>query len=366
MRIAYSIPLVLIGIFSACIVLARAVGFGVGFALGAPRGAWLAYSAEYIAGLGDIVLYDTVTGRAHNLTRTPDQHETRPVWSPDGRWLTFECQSDDTPPLNHCRANEDRLERWHIDGVSWAFRPRWSPDGATLSYSTFAREMSVPITRYALYAAPASAAFTSATRRSARQIGATDSAMIYAWLPDSAHIVYNAYDARASRVYIASLDGTPPALIPQPESDNYEPAPSPDGRWIAFVSVNGYKRRLMLYDAAAQTYAPLTDGGGIGNDFAPAWSPDSTRLAFLSDRDGADFDLFMIDIATRAETQIIANYFLDDNFAWSPDGTQIALMSNRDGAFNVYIHDLISGGVVRVSTPLTQGGAFNNFPAWRP
>ncbi|GEM_PF-5818060 len=331
---------------------------GAGYASGTPRGAWLAYAAEDIAGIGDIMLYDAARGVAHNLTRTRTQNETRPVWSPDGRWLAFECNYPD-----HLRgfcliepaAAPTAYRRYE---GSLGQRPAWSPDGNAISWGESDR---LSARGYVLRAAD----FLASDPPSVGTgwiVGSLYSAMEYAWMPDSAQLVYSSYSDRAARVYLTHAREDEARELPQPESDNFEPTPSPDGRWIAFVSVNGYKRRIMLLDTTTNDYAPLTDGGSIGNDFSPAWSPDGTRLAFLSDRDGADFDVFIMDMDDRELHQVTANYFLDDSLAWSPDGTRLALMSNRDGSFHVYILDLISGGTTRV----THEASFNNFPAWRP
>ncbi len=73
-------------------------------------------------------------------------------------------------------------------------------------------------------------------------------------------------------------------------------AGSPDSRWIAFSrydpDLDLYKLWVMNRDGH-NAHALTT---GTGNDLAPAWSPDGSRLAFTSDRDG-DWEIYVMDLA---------------------------------------------------------------------
>ncbi len=53
---------------------------------------------------------------------------------------------------------------------------------------------------------------------------------------------------------------------------------------------------------------------------------------------------------------------LDDQPAWSPDGTKIAFRSNRDGNFEIYVMNVDGTGQTR----LTNDPAEDTDPAWRP
>ena len=66
---------------------------------------------------------------------------------------------------------------------------------------------------------------------------------------------------------------------------------SPDGRHVAFTvtrldeEADDYCSAIWLVPADGAT-TPRRFAGGAGKDSAPRWSPDGTRLAFLSDRAG--------------------------------------------------------------------------------
>ena len=64
-----------------------------------------------------------------------------------------------------------------------------------------------------------------------------------------------------------------------------DPQISPDGRWLAFVSDRGAKKKSQLYAMPADggEATQLTDlPNGVFGQGGVAWSPDSTRLAFIA------------------------------------------------------------------------------------
>ena len=72
------------------------------------------------------------------------------------------------------------------------------------------------------------------------------------------------------------------------------------------------------------------------DDYAPAWSPDGTQIAFTSDRDGND-EIYVMAADGSQQTRLTRNSAWDTDPAWSPDGTQIAFTSDRDGNNEIYV-----------------------------
>ena len=98
-----------------------------------------------------------------------------------------------------------------------------------------------------------------------------------------------------------------------------------------------------------------------GVDSLPVWSPDGTRLAFDSPRNG-HYQICVVPAAGGAETALTADTARNVQPAWSPDGSAIAFASNRSGSFDVYVYTLASGNVRR----LTTDSAAEYQPAWSP
>ena len=72
------------------------------------------------------------------------------------------------------------------------------------------------------------------------------------------------------------------------------------------------------------------------SDFYPAWSPDGTKIAFTSDRDGIP-KIYVMNADGTNQTRITDNPASDEAPAWSPDGSKIAFTSDRDGNPEIYV-----------------------------
>ena len=105
---------------------------------------------------------------------------------------------------------------------------------------------------------------------------------------------------------------------PQTLTGIVSPVVSPDGRAIAFTAMGD----LWVLPAGGQP-AQITNDAAVELD--PAWSPDSARLAFASDR-GGHMDLWVHDFRTNGKTQLTEERGAVSGAAWSPDGNHIAYL----------------------------------------
>ncbi|MDX2162956.1 MAG: S9 family peptidase [bacterium] len=112
-----------------------------------------------------------------------------------------------------------------------------------------------------------------------------------------------------------------------------DPRLSPDGRWIAFTRVqpdkfeNNYVRNIWIVPTAGGDPVQITRGN---KDSAPAWSPDSTRIAFQSGR-GADGkpQIYVVPVtAPGGEARPVTRMLNGATHpSWSPDGRTLAFLS---------------------------------------
>jgi dipeptidyl aminopeptidase/acylaminoacyl peptidase len=108
------------------------------------------------------------------------------------------------------------------------------------------------------------------------------------------------------------------------------PALSPDAKWVAYTlrdtnwDDNTYETEIWLADAHAGAPRQLTNGRKSSN--APAWSPDSTHLAFGSDREDKR-QIYLIDIRGGEAMKLTSSEESVAAFAWSPDGRSIAYIA---------------------------------------
>lgn len=61
------------------------------------------------------------------------------------------------------------------------------------------------------------------------------------------------------------------------------------------------------------------------------WSPDGRRVVLTSRRDGAHFELYVVDLESGSWTQLTHNDVDDYTPSWSPDGSRIVFQSPRAG-----------------------------------
>ena len=125
--------------------------------------------------------------------------------------------------------------------------------------------------------------------------------------------------------------------------------PVPDFSNFSYVTADG---RVRLTDN------PARDAGG-------AWSPDCSRIAFTSDREGSigrNDDIYTMNADGTDVVNLTESPRGDTQPAWSPDGSRIAFASAHQGNTDIYVMN--SDGSVQ--TNLTQMAGLNLTPAWLP
>jgi uncharacterized protein (TIGR01244 family) len=106
------------------------------------------------------------------------------------------------------------------------------------------------------------------------------------------------------------------------------PAISPDGKLVAYTvrepnwDENSYETEIWLVDVATAKARQLTNAKKSSS--APDWSPDGSRIAFLSDRSDKQQIWLISPLLGEAEQLTSEEDGVGGTFAWSPDGRQIA------------------------------------------
>ena len=109
--------------------------------------------------------------------------------------------------------------------------------------------------------------------------------------PDGKYIYFNSERSGRMQIWRMKADGSQQEAVTTDEWNNWFPHPSPNGRWVAFLSyapeVKGHPanqdvmlRLWSVNDGKIQVLAKLFGGQGTIN--VPSWSPDSSKLAFVS------------------------------------------------------------------------------------
>ncbi len=162
--------------------------------------------------------------------------------------------------------------------------------------------------------------------------------------------------ATFSDIMLIEADGTGAVRLGPDESQNQTPAWRPDGKALVFASEHDLLRGLFRWDGTVTrlTSAPFADE-------APSFSPDGSKIAVMSNRDG-NWEIYLLEADGGYPRRLTDDPAADIAPAWSPDGKSIAFVSDRSGHEDLYLMHPDGTGV----RPLTNDRAWDGRPAWSP
>lgn len=141
---------------------------------------------------------------------------------------------------------------------------------------------------------------------------------------------------------------------------------------IAFRRTIGDLEDIYLMTADGSAFLNLTDSPSVDTD--PAWSPDGGRIAFVSTRSG-NADLWVMNVDGTGLTQVTDNEGSVRFPQWSPDGTMIAYSANVNDQRDLYVVEAppesssivaTSSATSRLPMQITNDPGTDNEPVWSP
>lgn len=237
-------------------------------------------------------------------------------------------------------------------------QPVWSPDGGRIAF----------VRRVNLTGRPDLFAMTAQGKGRIRLTRTNVPERDPAWTPTGTHIVYAARTSPHGpfRIFLARADGSGRIQLTTQAAGTADRAPavSPDGTRIAFVSDRdgGFPEVYLMFADGSGVVRLTTNALVDGN---PAWTPDGTRLVVERCCANGTSDLVAIDVATRAEAPVTATTtHAEFDPVVSPDGAMVAYVAFEVGQGNVdvWVANLDGSAPVR----LTQDAAPDLSPDWQP
>ncbi len=212
------------------------------------------------------------------------------------------------------------------------------------------------------------------------------------WSPDGTRVAISSGETGDYDIYVQNADGSERNRITDSLANETHPVWAPNGERIAYISraadsSSDIPPELQL--GSSDIHVVNSDGSGRTNltNFPSlyrdlVWSPDGTKIAFVSNRDirpaGIGIptsetgpparlkrrrpDIYVMNADGSDQTRLTFDLASDTKPAWSPDSNNIAFQSNRDGNSEIYIVDVDSGGLTR----LTENEVTDVDPVWSP
>ena len=114
--------------------------------------------------------------------------------------------------------------------------------------------------------------------------------------------------------------------------------------------------------ASNYTWSFTTGGSTFVDDGGPFWSPDGTKIAFVSNRDGNN-EIYIMNADGTNQTRLTYNNADDIQPSWSPDGTKIAFRTYRDGNSELYVMNADGTNPFNLTNNLDN---YDGEPQWSP
>ncbi|MGQ0558952.1 MAG: Tol-Pal system beta propeller repeat protein TolB [Sphingosinicella sp.] len=164
---------------------------------------------------------------------------------------------------------------------------------------------------------------------------------------------------RVKRLAIMDQDGANHRFITNGQATVLTPRFAPNHQTIAFMTYQGDRPRILLYDIGSGRTRPLVAQPYM--TFAPRFSPDGRNILFSMAVAG-NTDIYRASVSGGAPQRLTSGPGIDTGGSFSPDGSRIVFESDRGGSQQIYVMNANGSNPQRISF----GGGRYGTPVWSP
>ena len=275
-----------------------------------------------------------------------------PRISPDGSQVVYVSSRIDrarnrrVPSIWIVPADGSAAPKQLVDEAWSASAPRWSPDGKSIAFTSGRVMTDSTGTTGTQQPAPGRAQLwtVAVTAGSPRRVSnVSNGVSACTWSPNGTQFV------------CLSRTGPSDTLNTGPERSDVRHYTSITYKFNDTGWYDDKRSHLWVIDAASGAARQITSGDAW-NDTDPQWSPDGSRIAFVSNRTGKEFDegrnsdIWTVPVGGGNLTKISTSPDRDASPVWSPDGKTIAFVSaeDEDAPQQLYVTESVGGGTPRL------------------
>ncbi len=175
----------------------------------------------------------------------------------------------------------------------------------------------------------------------------------------STKVAYVLKRGQRFELQVADADGFNPQTVLASLEPIGSPKWSPDGSKLAYVSFESRKSNVVVQDLITGKRQVVANFRG--DNYAPSWSPDGRQLLVALSRDAVS-QIYVIPAEGGEPRRITQSNSIDSGATFTPDGKTVIFFSDRSGGPQLYSVPAAGGDVKR----LTFEGSYNTSPRMSP
>jgi TolB protein len=282
------------------------------------------------------------SGEETQLTKSPEEDDFPAAPTPDGRALLV---------IAARMVNGFHLEQMRVQPLDGgapvalhaprarARNPSWSPDGRWLVAESDTRSFS-DLVRLEPRADTEERPLTQVKE------GCFEPAVS----PDGTQVAFVSSREGDPEIYVMKADGTDERRLTFFHQEDREPRWSPDGQWLSFISNREGRERYYLVRPDGTSLRAVSGEATKTDERELVWSPDSRHVAFVERLPEAKSRLWVAPVEGGAPVALTDGQSRDDAPAWSPDGKHLVFVAERQGDVDLWLMRADGSGQTRLTT----------------